>query len=80
MAVILNVDKICTYFMFSEYRQAIDDKNKIIDELILLIKGNGGRKKIFEKQIELQYATQHYNYVAKKREKFLKKILDKLSG
>ena len=66
--------------MFSEYRQAKDDKNKIIDELILLIKGNGGRKKIFEKQIELQYATQHYNYVAKKREKFLKKILDKLSG
>jgi len=66
--------------MIDEYHQAIHDKNKIIDELILLIKGNGGRKKIFEKQIELQYATQHYNHVARTREKFLKNILDKLSG
>ena len=66
--------------MIDEYHQAIYDKNKIIDELILLIKGNAGRKKIFEKQIELQYATQHYNYVARTREKFLKNILDSLRG
>ena len=64
--------------MIDEYTDAIKDKNKIIDELILLIKGNGGRKKIFEKQIELQYATQHLNRLARKRRKLLKIILDSL--
>ena len=66
--------------MLSEYNQARDDKNKLIDECILLIKKNASKKKLFEKQLELQYAEEHLARVKKKRISLLQKLVNKLKS
>ena len=66
--------------MLSEYNQARDDKNKLIDECILLIQKNASKKKLFEKQLELQYAEEHLARVKKKRISLLQKLVNKLKS
>jgi len=66
--------------MLSEYNQARDDKNKLIDECILLIQKNASKKKLFEKELELQYAEEHLARVKKKRLSLLQKLVNKLKS
>jgi len=66
--------------MLSEYKQACDDKNKLIDECILLIQKNASKKKLFEKELELQYAEEHLARVKKKRLSLLQKLVNKLKS
>jgi len=66
--------------MLSEYKQARDDKNKLIDECILLIQKNASKKKLFEKELELQYAEEHLARVKKNRLSLLQKLVNKLKS
>jgi len=58
-----------------EYNEALENKNKIIDELILLLKKNTTKKKIYQKELELQEADQHLKKVKKKRISWLKRVI-----
>ena len=59
----------------NEYNEALENKNKIIDELILLLKKNVAKKKIYKKELELQDAEQELINVKKKRISWLKRVI-----
>mgnify|MGYP003644623948 FL=1 len=61
--------------MIDELNEAKDNKNKIVDELIVLLKKNVAKKKIYKKELELQDAEQELINVKKKRISWLKRVI-----
>lgn len=63
-----------------EYDEALENRNIIIDDLLVLLKGNHSRKKIFRKELELQQAELQLKRVTKKRISLLRAFVNKLKS
>jgi len=63
-----------------DYNEALENRNIIIDDLLVLLKGNHSRKKIYQKELELQQAELKLKRVTKKRISLLRAFVNKLKS